>query len=278
MIPVGVCATLACVWEATAPKPGNVYRGADFDDLTYADFLTSAAVVGPLLDQTAERGVGFTVRAAVEATRSAVDTNTNLGMLLLMAPLAAVARQQPLSDGVDQVLEGLSVEDTREVYAAISTAQPGGLGEVAEADVHAPPPDIPLVAAMRLAAERDLVALQYTNGFQQVFLAARRLEAAIAKGQSLCDAIVRCYLQMLAEFPDSLISRKCGEEVAKEVSLRAEGVLDSGGEYQNQVAELDFWLRSDGHRLNPGTTADLVAAGLFVLLRDERLDWPIRFY
>src|SRR5688572_28143205 len=128
----GGCATLACIWEATAPKPGNVYRGADFEDLTYADFLASAAVIGPIIDQVAKDGVGASVLAGVQATRAAVATNSNLGMLLLMAPLAAVRQEQPLRDGVNAVLDSLTPEDTRQVYAAIKAAKPGGLGKVDE--------------------------------------------------------------------------------------------------------------------------------------------------
>lgn len=283
MISVGACATIACLWEVTALKPGNVYRGADFDDLTYADFLTSAAVVGPILERTLDEGVGATVRTAVAATRSAVDTNTNLGMLLLLTPLAAVPRNQSLPSGIEEVLQSLTPEDTREVYAAIRLAQPGGLGQVEKADVRdAEPPAIPLREAMRLAANRDLVAQQYVNGFEQVFDVASKIDRCLQGSLPLGEAIVHGYLQLLAEIPDSLIARKCGKELAKEASDRAAAVLHSGDpgsdNYEAALAEIDFWLRSDGHRRNPGTTADLVTAALFVLVRDQRLHWPVRFY
>ena len=283
MIPIGTCATLACLWEATAPKPGNVYRGADFEDLTYADFLTSAAVVGPILEQAASAGVGPTVLAAVEATRAAVATNTNLGMLLLLAPLAAVPRELPLTEGIGGVLEALSTQDTREVYSAIGLAQPGGLGEIDEADVRdAAPPEVTLVEAMRMAAHRDLVAKQYVTDFQLVFATADEIERCLDDGLPHCDAIVQGYLQLLAKTPDSLIARKCGEQVAQEASDRAASVLESGNPggavYQAAVGNFDFWLRGDGHRRNPGASADIIAAALFVLLRDQRLNWPVKFY
>lgn len=274
---VGECATLACLWEATAAKPGNVYRGADFADLTYADFVTSAAVIGPIVDSTVEHGVGATIHKAVVATREAVATNTNLGMLLLIVPLAAVERETSLAAGIAGVLDRLDAADTREVYAAINAAQPGGMGEVAKADLRDPPPTIPLVEAMRLAAERDTIARQYTNSFEQVFEAADLIQAELAAGQPMSEAIVQAFLQLLARHPDSLIARKCGVELATEVSARAVKVLDST-DRDAALADFDFWLRADGHLRNPGTTADLIAAGLFVLLREERLDWPIRFY
>src|SRR5262249_5685863 len=152
-------------------KPGNVHRGSDFEDLTYLDFAISAAVIGPVFDLTASAQrpprVGSLVLAGVEATRSAVATNTNLGMLLLFAPLAIVPRHEPLASGVKRVLSHLNADDSRDVYAAIRLAQPGGLGKVPEADIHATPPE-DLRAAMQLAADRDLVARQYVNDFAEV--------------------------------------------------------------------------------------------------------------
>ncbi|MGI9428000.1 MAG: triphosphoribosyl-dephospho-CoA synthase [Bythopirellula sp.] len=280
---VGVCAALACLWEATAPKPGNVYRGADFEDLTYVDFLTSAAVVGPVLEQTRERGVGATVLEAVQRTRAAVQTNTNLGILLLLAPLSAVPQQETLAGGIDQVLQALTRQDAEQVFEAIRTAQPGGLGTVEDADVHdTAPVQLSLLEAMRLAAQRDLIALQYTNKFEQVFQAADCIETTYRRDLPLSDAIVYACLRLLADHPDSLIARKCGEPIAQDVANQAAAVLAAGNPgqetYERAVREFDFSLRVDGHQRNPGTSADLIAAGLFVLLRENRLDWPVRFY
>lgn len=280
---VGACATLACIWEATAPKPGNVYRGADFDDVSYADFLTSAAVIGPCFEHAALRGVGATVLAAVRATRLAVGTNTNLGTVLLLAPLAAVPTGQPLATGVNRVLDRLTNTDACDVYEAIRLAQPGGLGQVASADVQrSAPVDISLVEAMQLATERDSIARQYVNGFEHVFTAARRISSTASDGLPLGEAIVHAFLQLLAELPDSLIARKCGEPLAEEVSARATAVVRhtpaGSEEYRDAARELDFYLRSDGHHRNPGSSADLIAAALFVLLREDRLNWPVRFY
>ena len=281
-ISVGACATLACIWEVTAPKPGNVYRGADFEDVTYADFVTSAVLVGPVLELVSEQGVGVTVRKAVEVTHDAISSNTNLGMLLLLVPLAAVPCEEPLARGIASVLSSLSKEDTCETYAAIRYAQPAGMGKVNQADVNSlSPPNVNLTEAMALAADRDLVAMQYTNDYQQVFEVADRIESNLNNGLPLSGAIVEAYLSFLAKYPDSLISRKCGDAVAEQVSARASDVLAAGrpGDlaYEEQLKSLDFWLCSDGHRLNPGTSADFISAGLFVLLREQRLNWPIQF-
>jgi len=280
---LGTRVTLACIWEATAPKPGNVYRGADFEDLSYIDFLVSAAVVGPLLQQTAQQGVGATVLEAVQHTRSAVATNTNLGMLLLLAPLAAVPAEVTLKKGICRVLASFTGTDAKHVFEAIRTAQPGGLGSVEKADVNdTRGPDISLLEAMQQAAQRDLIALQYTNNFQQVFEVADHLQHLTQRDLSLSEAIVQAFLRLLAENPDSLIARKCGEQVANEVSAQAAAILGNGdpGEatYQTALQAFDFSLRVDGHRRNPGTSADMIAAALFVLLRENRLKWPVRFY
>lgn len=273
------CATLACLWEVTAHKPGNVYRGADFEDLTFADFVASAAVVGPILEDAPMRGVGATVRAGVAATQIAVGTNTNLGILLLLAPLAACDSQLS-GERLAEVLDGLTIADAHEVYEAIRVARPGGLGQVEEADVNAEAaPQITLRDAMRLAADRDLIARQYDNCFQQVFWLANRL---LHHHDHLAfdAAIVRAYLELLRDYPDSLIARKCGDEVAREAADRAATVLEISEPegYRQAVADFDFWLRSDGHRRNPGASADMIAAALFTILRQRRLPWPVSFY
>lgn len=278
---VGQCATLACLLEATAPKVGNVHRGADFDDLTFCDFAVSAVAIAPAMEAAAERGVGHTVLDAIAATRGVVDTNTNLGILLLLAPLATVPRDQPLTTAsVSGVLAGLTPDDCRLVYEAIRLAQPGGLGKTAEMDVRDDPPQC-VLAAMRAAADRDLVARQYVEDFALVLdETLPSLVAGRENGWSLTDAIVRTHLQLLARYADSLILRKVGAEIANQVSTIARQVLEAGSpgdeSYFAAVADFDFWLRADGNRRNPGTTADLLAAALFAGLRDGLLLPPYR--
>jgi triphosphoribosyl-dephospho-CoA synthase len=274
----GQCATLACLLEAAAPKPGNVHRGCDFADMTFLDFAVSAAAIGPVMEEAARRGVGATVLQALRATRRLVDVNTNLGTLLLLAPLACVPRDQPLAAGLAGVLGRLTADDARQVYEAIRLAQPGGLGQVDQMDVaDAAPAD--LLAAMQAAADRDLVARQYGNGFDQVLNFVRpALVEGTRAGWRLTDAIIHTQMQMMVRFPDSLIARKCGIEVAQRAADLAARALAAGKpgdeDYLQALADLDFWLRCDGNRRNPGTTADLIAAGLFVVLRDAQIQPP----
>lgn len=279
---LGACATLACLWEATAPKPGNVYRGADFADMTYADFLASAAVIGPVLERCQSLGLGGTVLQAIGATQSAVNTNTNLGTVLLLAPLALSA-----SSGTPpaEIIAAATSEDTQQIYQSIRLASPGGLGEVDSGDVAAAP-EHSLLEAMQLAAERDLVAKQLAGDFAEVRWAADETQKWAQQGLPLADAIVATQLRLLTHHGDSLVARKLGVAASKQLSDRAAVVvaahnvdLEGGGEsYAQALADFDFWLRADGNKRNPGTTADLIAAALFVLLIENRLSWPVRFY
>jgi triphosphoribosyl-dephospho-CoA synthase len=234
-----------------------------------------------VLEEAEFAGVGRTVLDAVRATREAVATNTNLGTLLLLAPLATVPAEQTLRQGIAAVLDELDAEDTWLVYEAIRLSGAGGLGRTERADVLSEaPPDLGLVEAMQLAAERDLVARQYTNHFADLFDGpAAWIAEGLSRGWPLSNAIVHAHVRQLAVRGDSLIERKCGPPLAPEASGRAAAVLQSGSpceaSYEQSLAELDAWLREDGHRRNPGTTADFIAAGLFVLLREGRLDWNV---
>ena len=274
----GQCATLACLLEVSAPKPGNVHRGADFEDLTFYDMAAAAVAIGPAMDRALERPLGKTIYDAVVATQLAIDTNANLGTILLIAPLAAVQPSEWQTGGLAKRMAFLSAEDTRLVYEAIRLARPGGMGKVAEHDLAEEPPH-DLLPAMQNAADHDLVARQYVNGFHEVLaVALPQLVEGVSQGWPLPVAIVRAQMQLLAAEPDSLIARKCGLDLARQVSTMAAKTLAAGqpGEetYERELAELDFFLRADGHRRNPGTTADLLAAALFAGLRLGRLQLP----
>lgn len=278
---IGQCATLACLLEATASKPGNVHRGADFEDLRFEQFVVSAVAIAPAMEKAASSGVGPAILEAVKATQSWAQTNTNLGTLLLIAPLAAVPRSKTLAAGIGEVLASLTPADSAAVYEAIRRAHPGGMGQVSEMDIAGPAPPS-LLEAMRAASQRDLVARQYGNGFAEAIAEVPSLlMAAILATGDLPQGIIHSQLQFLHRHPDSLIARKAGLHAAEHASWQAGQVLQSGppgsSDYQGALADFDFWLRSDGHRRNPGTTADLIAAGLFVVLREGLLKPPIQW-
>lgn len=286
--------TLACLIEAGVAKPGNVSPASGFADTTHEDFVASAHAIGPAFAGAGEACVGETVLRAVRDTRRAVATNTNLGIVLLLAPLAKAAAgdgaAQGLRRAVARVLLELTVEDARLAYEAIRLATPGAMGRVGEADVADGPPTVTLREAMALAADRDAVAREYASDFALTFdlgvpaLArawreaegggARAVDApsGAALGAVLETAVLTCFLAILAEVPDTLIARKRGLETAREVSARAARVLAAmrtgARAAAGEVAAFDAALRDPGHTLNPGTTADLVVAALFVFLTE----------
>jgi triphosphoribosyl-dephospho-CoA synthase len=243
--------------------------------------VASAVAIGPVFDSAAGGGVGHLVLEAIKATRRVVATNTNLGMALLFAPLAAVPPGEKLTTAsVGQVLKRLTADDSRDVYAAIRLAKPGGMGQAEKMDVAGEAP-ADLLVAMRAAAGRDWVARQYVEDFQLVLEETLpEIVAGRDRGWSLTDSIVHTHVALIAEHGDSLIQRKAGPEIAGRASTIARQVVAAGQpgdeDYYAALADFDFWLRSDGNRRNPGTTADLIAAALFAGLRDGILPPPWR--
>jgi triphosphoribosyl-dephospho-CoA synthase len=273
MLNAGLCAQIACIWEATARKPGNVHRYRDFTDSSYTDFLLSAAAIAPVMTTACQRRVGATILDAVRATSNVASTNTNLGIVLLLSPLAAVLREQELRIGVERILAGLDVEDARLAYEAIRLASPGGLGGAPEQDVRDQPTQT-LRQVMALAAERDLIARQYTNGFAEVFdEGVPALLKGLERTGSIEGAIIFAHLQIMANHPDTLIARKCGRAEAEEAACRAKAALESGWA---ELGQFDDWLRAQGNARNPGATADLLTACLFALLRENTITLPLK--
>ncbi len=281
---VAVAAQVACLLEASAEKPGNVTPTRGFADLDYEDFLRAAAAIGPEMARAGTRGVGETVRAAVVATRRWTRTNVNLGIVLLLAPLARAALRDDsetaglapadaLRVRLRRVLRDLTVEDARHAYAAIRLAAPGGLGTVERHDVRSEP-TVTLREAMAAAADRDSIAAEYVTDYAITFERTLPiLRRNLARGLAYRPAVVQTFLELLAAVPDTLIARKAGRPVAEAVSRQAARVVAAGGIFteagRRGLARLDRRLRREGHRLNPGTTADLVAAALFVALLED---------
>ena len=274
---MAAAAEAACLLELEAPKPGNVGRGRDLPGLGYRAFVLSAGALGAAFRRHGRARVGPLVLASIRATRRRVDTNTNLGIALLLAPLARAAlRRGPgsLRARVRQVLRDLDRRDARAAYAAIRLARPGGLGRVARQDVRRAPSDT-LLACMRLAADRDLVAREYATGYAATFTiglpAIRRHRSG---GLALADAVAGAYLAILAASPDTLVLRRHGARTARALSRAAAAILRAGGpghaRGRRLMERLDRRLRSARPPINPGAAADVVTASLFVWLLGER--------
>jgi triphosphoribosyl-dephospho-CoA synthase len=271
--------TWACRWEAAARKAGNVHPGASFDDLSYSDLVASAEAIGLAIEGSLSEPLGQAILRAVRASRQATRSNAHLGTILLLAPLARASSVGTIAGSIAGVLDSLTVDDTRLTYAAIRLAAPGGLGRCQVGDV-GDEPSITLGQAMHLAADRDLIARQYATCFRDVVDSALPwLTEMLATGMPFEAAVVRLHLRILACWPDSLIARKCGSALAGEISRRATEVLRAGGpetdSFRQSFQCFDSWLRCDGNRRNPGASADLVAATLFVTLREKPSLLPV---
>ena len=304
---IAAAAQVACLLEVSAPKPGNVSPGRHFADLRYEDFLVSAVAIGEPLAGAGTRPLGATIRLAIEATARWTRTNTNLGIVLLLAPLAKAAlngvgghlmrtpaedaaRVSSLNDprphfdfrnAVARVLDETDVQDARDVYAAIRLASPGGLGRVESQDASADP-TVSLLDAMRLAAHRDGVAREYATAFETTFgIGVPVLEQARRDGLPWDDAVVETFLKLLAHAPDTHIARRGGDAVAKAASDEARRALEAGGVRsaagRRAIEEMERTIRTATSESgkpnvsNPGTSADLTAAAIFVVLLGERL-------
>jgi len=254
----------ACRAELEALKPGNVHVHAEGHGMTVDDFLRSAAAAAPALCLP-HRAVGRRIREAVEASWQAVPRNTNLGIILLSAPLIAAAESGAgsLRERVARVLVRSTVSDAAECFAAIARANPAGLGRVPAQDVAAAP-TVSLRAAMTLAAERDRIARQYATGYEDVFAGAARIADGRRQGQSASWTTTLVYLDFLAAFPDSHIARKHGSETAERVRRDAAALVrllppEPAAAFP-RLLEFDRELKAGG--LNPGTSADLTVASL----------------
>lgn len=275
----------ACIREVCAPKPGNVDRHHDFSDASFEDFLVSAVSIGPAFEDVERKTVGQIVLQAVGDCRRRVKTNTNLGIVLLLAPLAKAARRSDygaLRKNLQEVLRALTVDDARLVYEAIRIAGAGGLGTVSAQDISGEP-TVTLGEAMQLAKPRDSIASEYATGFEITFeTGLPALKQALSGGTDFPGATVHAFLSILSRVPDTLIARKNGPEISQRVSRCAGEVLSQGGVFtargKEKIMELDRAVRDDDHKLNPGTTADLTTAAVFLHLLNLSGDAAVAGY
>jgi triphosphoribosyl-dephospho-CoA synthase len=258
----------ACLAELDAPKPGNVHRFAPGHGMEVEDFVRSAeASAAPIASRGAR--VGTRVRAAVEATLRAVGQNTNLGIVLLCAPLAAAveASDAALRPARARALDDLDQADAANVFAAIAAADPGGLGRAPRHDVNAPAL-VTLREAMAAAAGRDRIARQYATAYEDIFsLGLPALAAARGRQSDARRSTLAVYFAFLAEIPDTHITRKFDAATAEAVRREAlvwRAALEAAPDPEGVAGALLSWdasLKSRG--INPGTSADLTVATMF---------------
>ena len=277
------CFLRACELDVAVRKPGNVSRASAGHGMHADLFVASAqAAAAPLFEAGLGLGLGARIEAAVDATWAVAGCNTNLGILLLCAPIAMAVERAARGRGaptlraaIGAVLAESSVADAAAAYRAIARARPGGLGSAPAQDVHATP-SVDLRSAMTLAADRDSIARQYRDAYAELFdTGLPALGPGFSLGDSLGDdpsadtvaAVQRLYLTLLARMPDSHIVRIHGEPVAHIVMSAAQGFLSrpSGAAPLDNDPAFHAWDSAlKAHRINPGTTADLTVATLLI--------------
>ena len=296
---VSQCLELAVLLESSADKPGNVNRTNSFERTSYEHFLASAVAIAPSFERAAEHGVDFAKKkiqlggigvgqiikeCMAQANEWQHGGNTLLGTVTLLSPIAVAAGMAPARNGLFEMcdirenvklaVEATTPQDAVDFYEAVRIANPGGLGVVSELDVNDSSSadrirkeKISLHQIFQSASKYDTICSEWVNNYPITFDDAYpSLMEQLRKHSSLNDAVVQTFLKVLAEHPDTLIARKTNLEKARETSLSARNVLKLGGREtvkgRELVRKFDQQLRKADNLLNPGTTADIVAAAL----------------
>lgn len=265
------CIIWACEQEVSAPKPGNVNRISDGHNMQVDDFIKSAHAIAPALT-VKNNTVGERILNAIRATQDVVDCNTNLGIVLLFAPLCVAIEGcndfDDLPNKLELTLQNLTIQDADDCYQAIRLAHAGGLGKVEQQDVTSTP-TVTLLQAMDAAKDRDSIAAQYLNNYNDIFqIGLPKLTDSIICGESVEWATTFAYLYILSTIPDTLIKRKQGSETAETVTNKAKHFIrkvNKNNGLRSFSSEINCWdkeLKRDA--INPGTTADLTATVLLL--------------
>lgn len=289
-------AQIASVLEVSGhPKPGNVHRTQDFNDMIFEDFLISGIVIGDVMKKAAQRGkkykddyslhkirLGELVKEAVIETSRWIGNNTNLGIIILLTPLSAAAGMSSdiyeLRKNVKRIMKATTSKDAINLYDAISIADAGGMGKQEELDVadaeargRIIKEDISMFKVFEMSAEWDLLSLELTTGMSVTFETGFPIFKETKATYGLNKATVQTFLTILAQNPDTLISRKYGMDTARIISADADSILQNGGILNSQgellIRQFDKQLLKN--RFNPGTTADITAASIMVAYLDE---------
>jgi len=297
-VQISKCLELAILLEAGAHKPGNVSVVTNFENTRYEHFLASAVAASSSLEYAARQGVAVSEKRICVADVAAgkiikdcvadIDSwqhggNTLLGTVILFVPIAVAAGMAPNDDHLDTselrenvklVVESTTPEDAVNVYEAMKIAKPSGLGKAPRLDINDPSSmrrileeRVTLFQVFQIAEEYDAICSEWVNNYPITFdLAYPFLAKQIDKGGDLSQAILHTFLKVLAACPDTFIARKTSLEKAKEVSVEAGKILRLGGpetsKGRQRLTEFDRKLRKSSNLLNPGTTADIVAAAL----------------
>lgn len=274
----------SCLEVSGYPKPGNVHRTRDFDDMVFEDFLISGIVIGDTIkkatslvnkEKLSQAQMGKYILEAVKETDNWIANNTNLGIVMLLVPISCAAA---ISNSFDEVRENIvklmantTVDDAIDLYDAINIADAGGMGDQDEYDVASENAKEELrennqtmYDVLKISAPWDRLASELTTDMPTCFEIGYKTYSEIKNKDSLNKASVLTFLTILSQIPDTLISRKYGDEKAREVSNQAGELLSfkDDDDFSDKLKEFDDYLFEN--KLNPGTTADLTAASIMI--------------
>lgn len=263
------------------PKPGNVHRIRDYDDMVFEDFVVSGIVIGDTIREACSDvdvenpQLGRYILQAVAETDRWIKNNTNLGIVMMTTPIAVAAA---ISESFDDIRENVkvlmantSVDDACDLYDAINIADAGGMGDQDEYDVASDNAKTELrqnnqtmYDVLKISAPWDMLAREMTSDMPAVFEIGYPTYHKLRNEKSLNDACVLTFLTILSQVPDTLISRKYGSDEALKISMMTRDLLNLKDEsdFADKLKEFDDYLFKNHY--NPGTTADLTAASIFV--------------
>lgn len=294
---VSKMAQMAAVLEVSGhPKPGNVHRTQDFDDMVFEDFLISGILIGSTMKKSAERGLkykdkpdllhkiklGEIIREAVQETDKWIANNTNLGIVMLLTPLSAAAGMstefEDLRENLDKIMKATTPEDAVNLYDAINIADAGGMGKREDLDVGSEKAkellvemSINMFHVLDISSKWDLLSYELTNRMPVTFKVGFPVFKQVKAVHGINKATVQTFLTILSKYPDTLISRKYDDKSARKVSNDAKAILEEGGVLTDNGSSMlkEFDKKLLKNKLNPGTTADLTASSIMVAFLDE---------
>ena len=298
------CVNLASLLELSGyPKPGNVHRNKDFNNTRFEHFLAGIAAIQPSFKNFCERvfhepnidegdyskiklGLFFQ-NAAEQMMKWQKGGNVLLGHILILGPLLAAAtislRRKKFSfvffiKTIQKVIEDSTIEDTILLYQAIRKCNPGGLGTINKYDLNdnkaftdLENDQMNLKKIFDFSKDSDLISLEYSTGYNIILNEGLPYYFKVfEETDDINTATVNLFLKILSQHPDTLIIRKSGLKKALEVSELTQKIINFGGISSKKglemVMDLDSQLQMQRGRLNPGTTADLIAGTIFCAL------------
>lgn len=287
-INLALIAQTAAILEVSVNKPGNVSPWNDFSDTKYEDFLAGGTAISNAIKISTERGIlakkgkislsdlrlGELIKiGAIHILNSHpyAKVNTHLGMLLLTIPISIAYHlseyEKEIGKNVKKILEYATVKDTIDFYEAIEISNANVGGKLKK-------PKVPFYKMLKISSKNDRIAYDLINGLKITKFSAKLIEKNFSKIRDIKEAILQSYLELLAKYHDTLIEKKVGKEKAKEISGRARKIINLGGvkteRGRKEIEKFFIYLKNKGNKLNPGTTADLIASGLMLYLLHKK--------